>query len=59
MAEEKELYCDECGELIQGDVYYIGKTKPALALHNPIFCSDECVLDYLQVDSFPVEDFDE
>lgn len=32
MAEEKELYCDECGELIQGDVYYIGKTKPALVL---------------------------
>ena len=55
----KDLFCDECGELIQGDVYYIGKTKPALVLHNPIFCSDECVLDYLQVDSFPAENFDE
>lgn len=28
-------------------------------LDNPIFCSDDCVLDYLQVDSLPVEDFDE
>lgn len=27
----KDLYCDECGELIQGDVYYIGKTKAGLA----------------------------
>ncbi|MDY3604806.1 MAG: hypothetical protein SO076_12200 [Enterococcus faecium] len=34
----EDLFCDECGELIQGDAYYIGKTKPALVLHNPIFC---------------------
>lgn len=55
----KKLYCDECGELIEGDVYYIGKAEVALALHDPIFCSVDCVLDYLKVDGLPVGEFDE
>ena len=59
MAEEKELYCDECGELIQGDVYFIGDIKAGPALDNPVFCCQDCLLDFLDVESLSLEDFDE
>lgn len=55
----KELYCDECGELIQGDVCFIGDIKAGLALDNPVFCCQDCLLDFLDVESLSLEDFDE
>lgn len=58
-AMAKDLFCDECGNLISGEVWYINKVKHSIALDNPVFCSLDCLLKYLGVNSLPVDEFEE
>lgn len=57
MENREELYCDECGEPIKDEVYFIGDNGTALNTDNNTFCSEECILKYIMADSMPVEDW--
>lgn len=48
---DKKLYCTECGKEIEDEYYYIGENHVALLLDDNVFCSWECILDYLMVGS--------
>ena len=49
--ENEPLQCDECGKEITGEYYYIGDNGAAMLTYKNAFCSKECVLEYLMVDT--------
>ena len=49
--KDKKIYCTECGEEIEDEYYYIGENHIALLIDENVFCSWECILDFLMVDS--------
>lgn len=57
--KDKKIYCDQCGKEITDEVYYIGDDDAAMNTNHDSFCSERCILDYLMVDSEPVEDWNE
>lgn len=57
--KDKKIYCDQCGKEITDEVYYIGDNAAAMNTNHDSFCSERCILDYLMVDSEPVEDWNE
>ena len=50
----KTIYCDECHREITDEVYYIGDNAASMATLSNTFCSEECILVYLMVDSVSV-----
>lgn len=53
----KTIYCDECHREITDEVYYIGDNAASMATLSNTFCSEECILAYLMVDSVSVENW--